>query len=480
MTHKLNTDFSNAFDSRESASFWQKFFFRDVDLKEHALLLQSALEELQDAFLRQKKGTAAKITTQITAKIVAASATSSVLLGAAGIFGTASTGTAIGALSGAAYTSASLAWIGGSVASGAAIVGAVSLAAGIAVIPVVGIGWRRFISGKKRALNSLDERELQITLGIERILVALNAEEQTELGLLQAWKHMILPICERLQALEATEYKDWTWRDKRRLRQAIKKLNSLARTVDKRLSEKAVFAISAVGAFLFKVFSDVSKWSDTDHMVMQAIARSTNELADDSSTDQIVEYIQKYSLGPSRDGLIANIKGIYHELAYAKAENSDGDAWFVELSQKTNEPGIDAYLFNRSSGEGFPIQLKSTDSSGVVTQHFDTYPGVAVFGSSELASKDSRVSDSGFEHEDISDDVTASVNKLSDEGSLINELQGSATVATTSAFIAMSLTFGQALKSGEPLDRSAIQALNSTRRAVGFAALSTALGELLL
>ena len=134
MRAPARTGIAESFGARESASFWQKFFIRDVNLQEHVLLLQSALEELQDAFLRQKKGTAAKITTQITAKIITASATSSVLLGAAGIFGTASTGTAIGALSGAAYTSASLAWIGGSVAGGAAIVGAVSLAAGIAVI----------------------------------------------------------------------------------------------------------------------------------------------------------------------------------------------------------------------------------------------------------------------------------------------------------------------------------------------------------
>ena len=75
-------------------------------LDEHRDALKSALRELQDALLRVERGTAARRTTQIAAKIGTTSAITSALFGAAALFGTASTGTAIGTLSGAAFTSA--------------------------------------------------------------------------------------------------------------------------------------------------------------------------------------------------------------------------------------------------------------------------------------------------------------------------------------------------------------------------------------
>ena len=471
---------SDSFSSRESSGFLKRLFLKKVDLEEHALLLEVALAELEDSFLRQKKGTAARLSAQISAKLVATSATSSILLGAAGLFGTASTGTAIGALSGAAYTSAALAWIGGSVAAGTAIVGAASLAVGIAVVPLVGVGWRRYISGKERAAETLTEQEFQIKLALDNTLVALKANKQTELGLLQAWKHMILPICGHLRALQQSEYKEWAIRDKRRLDKSLRKVERLASKVDKKLSERAILPVSAVGAFLFKVFSESTKWNQTDHLVMSAIVRSTTELDESSTENEIGDYIRQCAIGPSRDGLINNIKGIYHELAYAAVENSDGDDWNVELSQKTNEPGIDAYLVNSVSGERLPIQLKSSGSGGVVDEHYESHPNIPVYGTSGLASNDARVTDSGFQNSVISEDVSRSVEKLSHEGTLADGLQEAATVASTSAFIAMTLTFGQALRSGHTLDKSASRSLDSAKRAAGFAALSTTLSDVLL
>ena len=49
------TALSDTFSSRESSGFLNRLFLKKVDLEEHALLLEVALAELEDSFLRQKK-----------------------------------------------------------------------------------------------------------------------------------------------------------------------------------------------------------------------------------------------------------------------------------------------------------------------------------------------------------------------------------------------------------------------------------------
>ena len=75
--------------------------------------------------------------------------------GVAGIIGTASTGTAIGSLSGAAAMNASLAWLGGGAisAGGLGIVGGMSILGGLVAGPALAVGGSLFASRARTALN---------------------------------------------------------------------------------------------------------------------------------------------------------------------------------------------------------------------------------------------------------------------------------------------------------------------------------------
>ena len=88
----------------------------------------------------------------------AAAATGPALIGLAGIFGTASTGTAIAGLSGAAAESAALAWLGGGavaaggggMAAGTALIAAATAGIGVVVLAGVGAAAYATIKAKKK------------------------------------------------------------------------------------------------------------------------------------------------------------------------------------------------------------------------------------------------------------------------------------------------------------------------------------------
>ena len=117
------------------------------------------LEELVDALLIEKRGTSARIVTALSGKLAAAGTTAS-LFSIASILGTASTGTAISSLSGAAFNSAALAWIGGGVVIGGWVVLGMAAAGGA----VAYFGSRKIVgkwTGKRRKKNSLDPQEMR-------------------------------------------------------------------------------------------------------------------------------------------------------------------------------------------------------------------------------------------------------------------------------------------------------------------------------
>ncbi len=105
----------------------------------------------------EAKRLAGQFGTAVVSKIAGVAA-SGALLSLVSTFGTAGTGTAIASLSGAASTSASLAWVGGLLGGGMAT-GAV-LTGGAAL--VVGLGAYKALSSEKRNFEELDEIEQRI------------------------------------------------------------------------------------------------------------------------------------------------------------------------------------------------------------------------------------------------------------------------------------------------------------------------------
>lgn len=92
-------------------------------------------------------------------------------MGLATLVGTASTGTAIGALSGAAATNATLAWLGGGAVSagGAGVVGGTVVLAGIAVAPLAIFGMFLGTNNGKKKLNEAHNYSDEVDVLVERV-----------------------------------------------------------------------------------------------------------------------------------------------------------------------------------------------------------------------------------------------------------------------------------------------------------------------
>ena len=118
-----------------------------------------ACEAVSDALLRKDKGVSKRIVKGISGKL-GFTGTGVGIFSIASLLGLASTGTAIGSLSGAAFTSAALAWVGGSVAIGSAIIGVASIAGGLGAILGAGWAYRKFGAGEKREKGELEEQEI--------------------------------------------------------------------------------------------------------------------------------------------------------------------------------------------------------------------------------------------------------------------------------------------------------------------------------
>ena len=134
--------------------------------------------ETVDALLNQKSGTSERIVRSLAAKLGFAGATAG-LFSIASILGTASTGTAISTLSGAAFNSAALKWLGGgvSMALGGWIVFLFSFVAAAISYFVAKITFTKY-TGKKRKLKNLDDQEKRVVETF--MLVAIGFRKQAE------------------------------------------------------------------------------------------------------------------------------------------------------------------------------------------------------------------------------------------------------------------------------------------------------------
>jgi len=150
----------------------------------------------------------------ITARLIGAG-TSSGLLGLVSTFGTASTGTAIGSLSGAAASNATLAWvgsiIGGGVAAGTIATGGVAL--------VVGIGAYKLLGSAARDYDSLNNIDRQVVdtccLLIKGIKQQLNSNSKaTAEDMHRFYQQALLPLYQTLHANQTAIGNSLDWQNR--------------------------------------------------------------------------------------------------------------------------------------------------------------------------------------------------------------------------------------------------------------------------
>lgn len=154
--------------------------------------------------------------------------------GLAGMIGTASTGTAIGTLSGAVATKASLAWLGGGAlsAGGAGVTGGMLVLGGVAIAPVAVIGMFFGANKGKKELNDAKNYADSVEVIIERIKTAID-----ELSKIRRSIHLVSETLISLQSLLA-------------------KYNQLLIPIIKRLEERSFinkFIIDPIKNKIFKI-----------------------------------------------------------------------------------------------------------------------------------------------------------------------------------------------------------------------------------
>ena len=157
---------------------------------------------------------------------------------------------------------------------------------------------------------------------------------------------------------------------------------------------------------IFQLTNDLYETNKLENsLVAEAVRRSTSKLSETASISEIKEYLSGYS-GTSLTGLLANIKGIYHELVFANAENYDADSLSARVFEETNHPGADIEFI--SDGEVIQqVQLKAVMNRDIILEHFEKYPDIPIFATSEVAAQFENVSDSGFTNHQLKEDVSA-------------------------------------------------------------------------
>lgn len=255
-----------------------------------------ACDTASDAIMREESGVSSKLSRALAGKLGAAGTTAGVF-SVASLVGTASTGTAIGTLSGAAFTSASLAWIGGSVAMGSIIISVAAVSAGIGA--AFGAGWvlKKYVWGSKRKPTELEEQEQKVISAC----IALSAafRQQTHEGRVldpasanALYADALKPLCDELLAIHA-KVNSWPYMARKKLENAYKGLQKLASFAGEQAKRHPNVTTGTVSAVLIQLLADgdVPDFNENEQLVLEALRRSNSMLT--TATDkQLAEYVQ--------------------------------------------------------------------------------------------------------------------------------------------------------------------------------------------
>lgn len=207
-------------------------------------------------------------------------------------------------------------------------------------------------------------------------------------------------------------------------------------------------AAVVVAVTLQRLVSDPDRdWSVEEALVLDALRRSATRL--NAATDrELSAYVA--ALDPDQlRGVVANVKGIYHELLFVHAENIDADAVTARVMEATNHPGADVEFV--VEGEVIRVvQLKAVAAPEAILEHLARYPGIEVLATVEVAGA-AGVGDSGFSNAALTGDVDRVVRDLSRDTLRAALVEGAATSGLVSAAIAAA----QMLRGG-PGDRDRV------------------------
>lgn len=378
-----------------------------------------ACESASDAVFREQSGMSSKLSKALAGKLGVAGTTAGIF-SIASLVGTAGTGTALGTLSGAAFASASLAWIGGSVAMGSVILSVAAVSGGIGA--ALGAGWvlKKYVWGKKQELTELEEQEQKVINACIALAASFRqqAREGRKLDPASAkvlYTDALQPLCEELLDIH-TKVNSWPYMARKKLESAHKRLQKSASFAGEQAKRHPNVTTGTVSAVFIHLLAggDLPAFNENEQLVLEALRRSNSLLATATDKD-LAEYVQ--SMDPYQlQGLQNNVKGIYHELRFARDQNANDDQYVVELFEATNHPGADVRIINTETGEVREVQLKATGFMSHIREHNERYESVDVFATSELADTSDSISSTGMSNAELTGDVSNVVSELSDVG----------------------------------------------------------------
>jgi hypothetical protein len=422
----------------------------------------SAITQTPSDLVRQ-----ARVASSIATAKVTGVATSAGIFGLVSTLGTAGTGTAIGTLSGAASTSATLAWIGGlfggGMAAGAVVLPAVGIAAGAAAAMVI----RKKFFSRQRTLADLQLFEKEILFATDNLLWPLGAiargeqaypsERELRIFAHDGLRSLITRLRERLESPTSqqggvgeedrfastltpkfyralvrnfnTLQKQYALLARPKRIPASRRLGKLlARTFrsvfrsKRRVGSTTHLASVALAVTFQRLLSDkITSLSLEQNLVLDALRRSTNDL-EDASVQELADYVQGLSSEALR-GVMSNTKGIYHEMLFVQAFNAEHSEVTARLMEATNYPGADVQ-FIMDGDVISEVQLKAVSSPALVHEHLRRYPDIDILATEETAAMMDGIDSSGFRNAILSSDVANRMFELKGEG-LLDEVSDS-------------------------------------------------------
>lgn len=448
----------------------------------------------------------------VTAKIAGAASTTA-LLGIVATFGHAGTGVAISGLSGAAATSATMAWVGGlvggGVAAGAALTGGLALGVGVIAYKMLSSEQRDF-----ELLSPLEQRIVQSCWMLAAVADAYQKQPQafTPEACDALVTNALIPLhtdietninllCEPLDGKNAVAmrkhvvgdfrsaviqrfgiYLSWAHSEDGRAWHAVQVAAATAKKtefppdgpkdqpdIDMLSVMREGTAEAAIGG-VFAALLTQSPVDDTTEgrLVLEALRRTSTPL-NNGSEEELGDYLR--SLPPEGwKGMASNVKGIYHELWYAERYNAAHEDSFARLYDATNHPGADIQICDAHTGAVIgEMQLKSVETTAAVQEHLQRYPDIKVAVTDEVAIKinDERVCASGFSNNLLGDDTHEQLHHLRDH-TIASRVGDTALIALG---IASTAELVQMLRG----ERSFPEAVLNTASKVGVAAGATAL-----
>ncbi|HHW44007.1 MAG TPA: hypothetical protein GXX25_09420 [Desulfotomaculum sp.] len=158
-------------------------------------------------------------------------------------------------------------------------------------------------------------------------------------------------------------------------------MNRWLKAGQRRLDELSIMTV-----YLYLVsnrYDEIAEVPDHD-LILEALKRSTTELGDDATYDDMAAYLRGFDEDQIQ-GVVNNVKGIYHEMKFVEMENCDHDRWHAELIPETNHPATDVRLIDLEKGKIKEVSLKATDHESYVQEAQKEYPGVPQYVTEEVA-----------------------------------------------------------------------------------------------